>query len=107
MQAAPASASGLDLHPLEVYAGIVQHRGTLVHLILMPADVNKALVHLDLQRKSESGYVLTGAGAKHGESRPFQAKNKHVGDQMNWYESVVGAIARGIAPQHPLFGNEQ
>lgn len=74
---------------------------------LKAADVNKALIHLGLQRKSESGYVLTEAGAKYGESRPFQAKNKHVGDQINWYESVVDAIVRGIAPQHPLFGNEQ
>lgn len=74
---------------------------------LKATDVNKALIHLGLQRKSESGYVLTEAGAKHGESRPFQAKNKHVGDQINWYESVVDVIVRGIAPQHPLFGNEQ
>lgn len=31
--------SELSLHPLEVYAGIVQHQGAPAHLILLPADV--------------------------------------------------------------------
>lgn len=61
-----------------------------------PADVNKILIRLGLQRKSESGHVLTDAGTAHGESRPFQAKNKHVGDQIAWYESVVQLVANEI-----------
>lgn len=99
--ALPAAAieTAVKLNPTEIGKRLIPK--------LKAADVNKALIHLGLQRKSESGYVLTEAGAKHGESRPFQAKNKHVGDQINWYESVVDAIVRGIAPQHPLFGNEQ
>ena len=36
---APAAPAGITLHPLEVYAGIVQHKGAPAHLILMPGDV--------------------------------------------------------------------
>lgn len=99
--ALPASASetSVKLNPTEIGKRLVPK--------LKAADVNKALIYLGLQRKSESGYVLTEAGTKHGESRPFQAKNKHIGDQINWYESVVDVIVRSIAPQHPLFGGEQ
>lgn len=99
--ALPAAAieTAVKLNPTEIGKRLLPK--------LKATDVNKALIHLGLQRKSESGYVLTEAGAKYGESRPFQAKNKHVGDQISWYESVVDAIVRGIAPQHPLFGNEQ
>ncbi len=68
------------------------------------ADVNKALIQLGLQRKTESGHVLTEAGTKYGESRPFRAKNEHVGDQISWYESVVDVIAQAAAQQPPLFG---
>lgn len=95
---AAATETAVKLNPTEIGKRLLPK--------LKAADVNKALIHLGLQRKSESGYVLTEAGTKYGESRPFQAKNKHVGDQISWYESVVDAIICGIAPQHPLFGNE-
>lgn len=62
-----------------------------------PNRVNKALITLGLQRKSESGHVLTEAGTAHGESRPFQADNFHVGDQIHWHESVV-ELVRGAMP---------
>lgn len=72
--------------------------------------VNKVLIALGLQRKSESGHVLTEAGAAHGESRPFQAKNHHVGDQINWFESVVevvrAAIHAPVGGQLPLLGKD-
>jgi len=59
---------------------------------MSPAEVNKTLIRLGLQRKTEKGHVLTEAGTAYGESRPFQAENLHVGDQINWYESVVTVI---------------
>lgn len=75
---------------------------------LSPIRVNTILIDLGLQRKSESGYVLTEAGTAHGESRPFQADNHHVGDQINWYESVVevvrAATQRPAGGQLPLIG---
>ncbi|USX25809.1 ORF6N domain-containing protein [Oxalobacteraceae bacterium OTU3CINTB1] len=72
---------------------------------LSPIRVNTILVDLGLQRKSESGYVLTEAGVAHGEVHPYQAKNKHVGDQIDWYESVVEVVreaARGAGGQLQL-----
>ncbi|KQQ32015.1 hypothetical protein ASF61_16915 [Duganella sp. Leaf126] len=72
---------------------------------LSPIRVNKILIDLGLQRKSESGYVLTEAGMAHGEVHPFQAKNKHVGDQIDWYESVVEVVR--AAAQRPPGGQLQ
>ncbi len=63
-----------------------------------PAEINKILISLGLQRKSESGYVLTEAGVAYGESRPFQAGNKHVGDQINWHEAVVDVVRNSLEP---------
>jgi prophage antirepressor-like protein len=67
-----------------------------------PNRINKTLIYLGLQRKSESGHVLTEAGTAHGESRPFQADNSHVGDQIHWHESVIelvrAALPLAIAP---------
>lgn len=68
---------------------------------LSPIRVNALLIGLGLQRKSESGYVLTEAGAAHGEVHPFQAKNKHVGDQIDWYESVVEAVREAMQRPPP------
>lgn len=59
---------------------------------MSPAQVNKTLIRLGLQRKTEKGHVLTEAGSAYGESRPYQAENMHVGDQINWYESVVAVV---------------
>jgi hypothetical protein len=59
---------------------------------LSAAEVNKTLIRLGLQRKTEKGHVLTEAGTAYGESRPFQADNNHVGDQISWYESVVALV---------------
>jgi len=68
---------------------------------MSPVKVNKALIGLGLQRKVENGYVLTEAGTKYGEARPFQADNHHVGDQINWYESVVALISNEHAEPAP------
>ena len=68
---------------------------------LSPIRVNALLIGLGMQRKSESGYVLTEAGAAHGESRPFQAENHHVGDQINWYESIVDVVREAIKRPPP------
>ena len=73
-----------------------------------PIRINKALIELGLQRKTESGHVLTEAGALHGESRPFQANNHHVGDQIGWHESVIDVVRATVsrppgAPPHQLF----
>lgn len=66
---------------------------------ISPVRINKMLIDMGVQRKSESGYVLTEAGAAHGESRPFQAGNKHVGGQINWYESVVELVRGALSAQ--------
>lgn len=96
--ALPAEAveKAVKLNPTEIGKRLVPK--------MKAADVNKALINLGLQRKSESGHVLTDAGTKYGESRPFKAKNEHVGDQISWYESVVDALAEYRASQPPLFG---
>ncbi|MFK3741450.1 ORF6N domain-containing protein [Massilia sp. TN1-12] len=67
---------------------------------MSPAQVNKTLIRLGLQRKTEKGHVLTEAGSAYGESRPYQAENMHVGDQINWYESVV-AVVQGATEAPP------
>lgn len=94
--------------PAEAIENAVKLNPTEIGKRLVPkmraADVNKALIHLGLQRKSESGHVLTEAGTKYGESRPFKAKNEHVGDQISWYESVVDVLVEYRASQPPLFG---
>lgn len=69
-----------------------------------PAEVNKTLIRLGLQRKTEKGHVLTEAGTAYGESRPYQAENLHVGDQINWYESVVAVVQNAIETPAPSQG---
>lgn len=73
---------------------------------LSPVRINKLLIELGMQRKTESGHVLTEAGTAHGESRPFQAENHHVGDQINWHESIIdvisAALVRPPGGQQPL-----
>lgn len=88
--ALPAEAidHGVKLNPTEI--------GKRLAPAVRPAEVNKILIRLGFQRKTESGHVLTEAGAKYGESRPFQARNQHVGDQISWYESVVALVADEI-----------
>lgn len=54
--------------------------------------VNKILLERGLQRKVESGYVLTEAGMEHGEVHPFTAQNEHSGCQIDWWESVVDVV---------------
>lgn len=89
--ALPAEAidKGVKLNPTEI--------GKRLAPVVRPAEVNKVLIRLGLQRKAENGYVLTPAGARHGESRPFQAQNQHVGDQISWYESVVALVAEEVS----------
>lgn len=93
--ALPAEAldKAVKLNPTEIGRRLVPK--------LSPIRVNKILIDLAMQRKSESGYILTAAGAAHGESRPFQAENHHVGDQINWYESIVDVVREAIKPPPP------
>lgn len=93
--ALPAEAleKAVKLNPTEIGKRLVPK--------LSPNRINTMLIHLGLQRKSESGYVLTEAGAAHGESRPFQAANKHVGDQIDWYESIVDVVRAEIQRPSP------
>lgn len=94
--ALPAEAieQATKLNPTEI--------GKRLSPVVKAADINKLLIAMGLQRKSEHGYVLTESGITYGESRPFQASNKHVGDQINWYESVVDAVSTQIARQGSL-----
>lgn len=85
---AEALASAVKLNPTEI--------GKRLTPKLTPNRINTMLIQLGMQRKSESGYVLTSAGAAHGESRPFQAGNHHVGDQINWYESIVEVVRAAL-----------
>lgn len=90
--ALPAEAldKAVKLNPTEIGKRLVSK--------LSPIRVNKILIDLGLQRKSESGYVLTEAGVAYGEVHPFQAKNKHIGDQIDWYESVVEVVRAATQP---------
>lgn len=93
--ALPAEAlhKAVKLNPTEIGRRLVPK--------LSPIRVNAILIDLGMQRKSESGYVLTEAGAAHGEVHPFQAKNKHVGDQIDWYESVVEVVREAMQRPPP------
>lgn len=93
--ALPAEAlhKAVKLNPTEIGRRLVPK--------LSPIRVNAILIDLGMQRKSESGYVLTDAGAAHGEVHPFQAKNKHVGDQIDWYESVVEVVREAMQRPPP------
>lgn len=71
--------------------------GSKTNVKISAQRVNQCLLLLGLQRKSESGWVITETGAKYGESRPFQASNKHVGDQIDWYESVIEVVESEMA----------
>lgn len=81
-------AKAVKLNPTEI--------GKRLSPRLSPVRINKLLIELGMQRKTESGHVLTEAGAAHGESRPFQAENHHVGDQINWYESAIHLIQAAL-----------
>lgn len=107
----PATQFGSAL-PAEALENAVKLNPTEIGKRLVPKvsamRVNTILIELGMQRKSESGYVLTEAGAAHGESRPFQADNHHVGDHINWHESIVGVIRAAIPPAHdPQAGGQQ
>lgn len=90
---AEALAKAVKLNPTEI--------GRRLAPKLSPIRINAILIDLGMQRKSESGYVLTEAGAAHGEVHPFQAKNKHVGDQIDWYESVVEVVREAMQRPPP------
>lgn len=85
---AESLAKAVKLNPTEI--------GKRLSPRLSPVRINKLLIELGMQRKTESGHVLTEAGAAHGESRPFQAENHHVGDQINWHESVIDVIRASL-----------
>lgn len=95
---AEALAKAVKLNPTEI--------GKRLSPRLSPVRINKLLIELGMQRKTESGHVLTEAGTAHGESRPFQAENHHVGDQINWHESIIdvisAALVRPPGGQQPL-----
>lgn len=90
---AEALHKAVKLNPTEIGRRLVPK--------LSPIRVNAILIDLGMQRKSESGYVLTDVGAAHGEVHPFQAKNKHVGDQIDWYESVVEVVREAMQRPPP------
>lgn len=71
--------------------------GSKSNIKISAQRVNQCLLLLGLQRKSESGWVITEIGAKYGESRPFQASNKHVGDQIDWHESIIEVVESELA----------
>lgn len=59
--------------------------------------VNVALSALGLQKKdAREGWVLTEAGAKHGQMVPF-TKHGHSGYQPLWHESVIGPLQEYFA----------
>lgn len=59
--------------------------------------VNIALAALGLQSKdAREGWVLTEAGAKHGQMVPF-TKHGHSGYQPLWHESVIGPLQEYFA----------
>lgn len=59
--------------------------------------VNVALAELGLQSKdAREGWVLTEAGAKHGQMLPF-TKHGHSGYQPLWHESVVDPLREHFA----------
>ena len=92
---------GVDLEPVKELLLPAEHDvGSLTptQLANMIGDmsnraVNKALVELGFQVKTDKGYELTDAGKEYGEMVPFTSKNsKHTGYQSKWNTKVIAEI---------------
>ena len=92
---------GVDLEPVKELLPPAEHDvGSLTptQLAKMIGDttnraVNKALVELGFQVKTDKGYELTDAGKEYGEMVPFTSKNsKHTGYQPKWNTKVIAEI---------------
>ena len=56
--------------------------------------MNKLLVKLGLQEKTDGGYVLTELGRQFGEMMPFD-RNGHSGYQIRWNPRVIDMVKQG------------
>ncbi|WP_051603175.1 ORF6N domain-containing protein [Simplicispira psychrophila] len=88
----------VHLNPKEIGIRIAEQTGQAK---ISSQAVNKVLIDLGLQRRAESGYVLTETGTKYGEAHDFRADNDHAGIQIDWWEAVVPLVRDNLPAEKP------